>query len=174
MVFMQIRAPVLFALALLGAMPIGPATAQTAKPIIKSMEPVKMTKDEADIRGTLAAYNAALNGGETSAVLPLYDQDGICMAPFGPSSIGQAALEATYDGFFREMKFDVHFDIAEVVVTAPDWAFVRTNSAGTTLHHSTGKTVSEANQELFVMHKGSDGHWRIARYSFSPSNPPAR
>ena len=70
------------------------------------------------------------------------------------------------------MRFDVRFDIAEVAVVAPDWAFVRTNSAGTTLHHSTGKSVSEANQELFVMRKGDDGQWRIARYSFSPTNPP--
>ena len=121
----------------------------------------------------MASYNAALNGGDTGAVLPLYDDDGICMAPFSPSSIGQTALRKAYDGFFQELKFDVRFDVDEVVVTAPDWAFARTNSAGTTLHRSTGKTVSEANQELFVMHKGDDGRWRIARYSFSPTNPPA-
>ena len=132
-----------------------------------------MAQDEAAIRATLASYNAALNGGDAGAVLPLYDQDGICMAPFSPSSIGQAALKEAYDNFFRELRFDVRFDVDEVVVTAPDWAFVRTRSAGTTLHRSTGRTVSEANQELFVMHKGDDGPWRIARYSFSPTNPPA-
>lgn len=132
-----------------------------------------MAQDESGIRSTLAAYNAALNGGETRAVLPLYEEDGICMAPFSPSSIGQSALETAYDGFFRAMTFDVTFDIIEVVVTSPEWAFVRTSSHGTTLHHSTGKTVSEANQELFVMHKGGDARWRIARYSFSPTSPPA-
>ena len=49
-----------------------------------------MALDETAIRQTLAAYNAALNGGQASAVLPLYTPDGICMAPFSPSSIGQA------------------------------------------------------------------------------------
>ena len=132
-----------------------------------------MVQDEAAIRTTLASYNAALNGGAVSAVLPLYTEDGICMAPFSPSSIGQAALRKAYEGFFREMKFDVVFDVAEVSIVAPDWAFVRTASAGTTLHRSTGSSVSEANQELFVMRKGADGQWRIARYSFSPTNPPA-
>ncbi|MGI3902233.1 MAG: YybH family protein [Janthinobacterium lividum] len=132
-----------------------------------------MAQDEAAIRTTLAAYNAALNGGAVSAVLPLYTDDGICMAPFSPSSIGQAGLRKAYEGFFREVKFDVKFDILEVSVVAPDWAYVRTASAGATLHHSTGKSVSEANQELFVMRKGTDGQWRIARYSFSPTNPPA-
>lgn len=128
---------------------------------------------EAAIRATLAAYNAALNGGRTEAVLPLYDEDGVFMAPFSASSVGQAAVRRAYDGVFAELAFDVAFTIAEVVQVAPDWAFVRTGSAGTTLHHSTGTTTSEANQELFVMHRGEDGTWRIARYSFSPTNPPA-
>jgi hypothetical protein len=30
----------------------------------------------------------------------------------------------------------------------------------------------KANQELFIFRKGEDGQWRIARYSFSPTNPP--
>jgi hypothetical protein len=33
--------------------------------------------------------------------------------------------------------------------------------------------TAEANQELFIFQKGEDGAWRIARYSFSPINPPA-
>jgi uncharacterized protein (TIGR02246 family) len=128
--------------------------------------------DEAAIRAVLASYNAALNGGQTAAVLPLYAPDGIFMAPFNPSFIGQEAVRTAYDAVFRDLKFDVRFDIAEVVQMAPTWAFVRTNSAGTTLHHSTGKTTAEANQELFILRKGDDGCWRIARYSFSPTNPP--
>ena len=60
----------------------------------------------------------------------------------------------------------------ELVQLAPDWAFVRTNSSGSTKHASTGRTTSEANQELFLMQKGDDARWRIARYSFSPTNPP--
>jgi hypothetical protein len=51
-------------------------------------------------------------------------------------------------------------------------AFVRTNSAGITDHAPSGKTLVEANQELFIFKKGDDGQWRIARYSFSPINPP--
>lgn len=129
---------------------------------------------EAAIRGTLAAYNAALNGGSTAAVLPLYTADGIFMAPFSRSSIGQAEVRQAYDHVFGELRFDVRFDVAEIVRMAPDWAFVRTNSAGTTLHHSTGRTTSEANQELFVLRRGEDGRWRIARYSFSPTSPPGQ
>jgi uncharacterized protein (TIGR02246 family) len=127
---------------------------------------------EAGIRETMRAYNAALNGGQTAAVLPLYTDDGIFMPPYSESAVGKAAVKNAYDKVFEELKFHVKFTIAELVVVAPTWAFVRTNSAGTTDHHSSGKTSAEANQELFLFARGDDGKWRIARYSFSPTNPP--
>ena len=34
------------------------------------------------------------------------------------------------------------------------------------------QATAEANQELFIFTKGEIGEWRIARYSFSPTNPP--
>jgi len=122
----------------------------------------------------LAAYNAALNGGKTPAVLPLYTDDGVFMPPYSQSAVGKDAVAKAYDKVFAELKFNVTFNIAELIVMAPTWAYVRTNSAGTTLHHSLGKTLAEANQELFIFKNGDDGKWRIARYSFSPTNPPAQ
>ncbi|WP_131113840.1 YybH family protein [Lichenihabitans psoromatis] len=127
---------------------------------------------KAGIEHTMAAYNAALNGGDTSRVLPLYTEDGVFMPPFSQSAVGKTAIKTAYDAVFAELKFHVKFAVVELEQMAPTWAFVRTNSAGTTDHHSTGKTTSEANQELFVFKKGEDGTWRIARYSFSPTNPP--
>ena len=130
--------------------------------------------DESEIRSTLDAYNAALNGGKTSAVTPLYTEDGIFMPPYSESAIGKDAVRIAYDKVFEELKFNVKFDVAELVQMAPTWAYVRTNSAGTTDHRSTGKTTAESNQELFIFRKNDDGKWRIARYSFSPTNPPAQ
>jgi uncharacterized protein (TIGR02246 family) len=130
------------------------------------------TADEAAIRNTLAVYNAALNAGKTAQVLPLYAPDGVFMAPYSESAIGQEAVQRAYDRVFAELEFQVKFTIAEVAQLSPTWAFVRTNSAGTTYHRSTHRTTAEANQELFILKKGDDGSWRIARYSFSPTNPP--
>jgi uncharacterized protein (TIGR02246 family) len=129
--------------------------------------------DEAAIRGVLASYNVALNGGSWEAVAPLYAEDGVFMAPYSQSAVSKDAVRKAYDAVFAELKFDVKFTIAELVLMAPNWAYVRTNSAGTTGHASTGKTTAEANQELFIFKKGEDGEWRIARYSFSPTNPPS-
>jgi uncharacterized protein (TIGR02246 family) len=125
--------------------------------------------DESGIRNTLAAYNAALNGGKTSAVIPLYTDDGVFMPPYSESAVGKAAVKVAYDQVFEELKFNVKFNVSELVQMAPTWAYVRTSSAGTTDHRSTGQTTSEANQELFILKKGDDGEWRIARYSFSPT-----
>jgi uncharacterized protein (TIGR02246 family) len=128
--------------------------------------------DEAAIKNVMASYNDALNGGETAAVLPLYTDDGVFMPPYSQSAVGKEAVRKAYDAVFAELKFDVKFNIAELMLMAPTWAYVRTNSAGTTGRRSTGKTTAEANQELFIFQKGNDGKWRIARYSFSPTNPP--
>jgi uncharacterized protein (TIGR02246 family) len=131
-----------------------------------------MTKDASNIRQTLSSYNTALNAGKTALVLPLYTEDGVFMSPYSSSAIGKADVAQAYDAVFAELKFHVKFSIQELVVLAPDWAYVRTSSAGTTDHHSTGHSSAEANQELFIFNRGNDGVWRIARYSFSPTNPP--
>jgi uncharacterized protein (TIGR02246 family) len=128
--------------------------------------------EEAAIRNVMASYNRALNSGSTDDALALYAEDGVFMPPHRQSEVGREEVRRAYDAVFAELKFDVKFTIAELVVMVPNWAYVRTNSAGVTGHASTGKTTVEANQELFIFKRGEDGKWRIARYSFSPTNPP--
>ena len=120
----------------------------------------------------LSRYEAALNASSTEAVLPLYAEDGVFMPPFGQSAVGEAELQQAYDAVFKTITLHVKFRIAELVQVAPRWAFARTNSAGTNRINATGAQSSEANQELFIFHKRDDGIWKIARYSFSPTNPP--
>jgi uncharacterized protein (TIGR02246 family) len=152
---------------------LAPLPSQAAKGSACAMTQATIARDEAGIRETMAAYNATLNDGKTAAVLPLYTEDGVFMPPYSQSAVGKSAVAAAYSKVFAELQFDVKFTIAELVVTAPNWAYVRTNSAGTTFHRSLGKQLAETNQELFIFKKGDDGKWRIARYSFSPTNPPA-
>ena len=130
-----------------------------------------MNPTEQAVAAVLDRYQDALNAADTAAVLPLYAEDGVFMAPFGPSSVGAAAVREAYDAVFRAIRLSVKFAVAEVVVMAPDWAFARTNSAGTVTIHATGARSTEANQELFLLRKGAEGAWKIARYSFSTTNP---
>ena len=144
-----------------------------AQPETSSSPDSATRSEEGAIRAVMASYNGALNNGSTEAALALYAEDGVFMPPYSQSAVGKEAVRKAYDKVFQELKFDVRFTIAELVVMAPGWAFVRTNCAGTTGHASTGKTTAEANQELFIFKKGGDGKWRIARYSFSSTNPPS-
>jgi len=131
-----------------------------------------MSATKEAVTALLAKYNDALNASSTDAAMLLYAEDGVFMPPYSPSAVGSEALRKAYDAVFRAITLNVKFSIAEVVEIAPDWAFARTNSAGTSLDHATGNSSAEANQELFIFMKSRDGSWKIARYSFSSTNPP--
>lgn len=131
-----------------------------------------MTRDKAALAAVMAEYNQALNASSTDDCLALYADDGVFMPPFSPSSVGKAAVRQAYERVFRTITLQVKFDIAEIVVMSPEWAWVRTNSAGTNRLNATGATSAEGNQELFIFRKGAEGKWKIERYSFSPTNPP--
>ena len=108
-----------------------------------------MNAEEKAIATVLSKYEDALNQSDTAAVMNLYAPDGV----------------------FRAITLTVKFAIAEIKQVGSDWAFARTNSAGTVKVNATGQSSPEANQELFVFQKvGND--WKIARYCFSTTNPP--
>jgi uncharacterized protein (TIGR02246 family) len=135
------------------------------------MSATAASQDDTAIRSVMSSYEAALNASNTAAVMPLYTEDGVFMAPNFQSAIGKAALRQAYDAVFKAITLKVKFTIDELVMMSPRWAFVRTNSAGTQKINATGAASSEANQELFIFKKDDDGTWRIARYSFSTINP---
>jgi uncharacterized protein (TIGR02246 family) len=124
------------------------------------------------VTALLAKYNEALNASSTAAVMPLYAEDGVFMPPYSQSAVGSAAVREAYDAVFKAITLSVKFTIAEIVELGPGWAFARTNSAGTTTDHATGQKSAEGNQELFILKKDDGGAWKIARYSFSSTNPP--
>src|SRR5580704_18629895 len=94
-----------------------------------------------------------------------------CRVTARPAS-ARRPFEMAYEDVFKAITLHVKFDVVEVVVMNPEWAFARTNSAGTQTDHATGQQSSEGNQELFIFQKKPSGAWKIARYSFSPTNPP--
>jgi uncharacterized protein (TIGR02246 family) len=130
-----------------------------------------MNPSEEAVASVLASYQDALNASNTDAVMRLYSEDGVFMPPYSQSAIGAAAVRQAYDAVFKAIKLSVKFNVAEVVEIAPNWAFARTNSAGTVTVNATGAKSAEANQELFIFKKDADGRWKIARYSFSSTNP---
>ena len=131
-----------------------------------------MNSDEKAIAAVLAKYQHALNQSSTNEVMELYASDGVFMPQNSASSVGTEAVRKAYDAVFAAITLTVKFDIAEIHQVAADWAFARTNSAGSVKVHATGDSAAEGNQELFVFQK-IGGDWKIARYCFSSTNPPA-
>ena len=130
-----------------------------------------MTANEKAAEAVLAKYQEALNASDTGRVMPLYIQDGVFMPQYSQSAVGAEAIRKAYDAVFKAIKLTVKFDVAEIVEVSPNWVFARTNSAGTTTDLATGAKSAEANQELFIFKKTVGDVWKIARYSFSSTNP---
>jgi uncharacterized protein (TIGR02246 family) len=131
-----------------------------------------MKSIENAVAAVLAHYQDALNASDTNAVMPLYAEDGVFMPQHFQSAVGAAAVRQAYVAVFKAIRLNVTFKLAEIVVMSPEWAFARTNSAGTVTVHATGATSAEGNQELFIFRKVSEGTWKIARYCFCTTNPP--
>jgi uncharacterized protein (TIGR02246 family) len=130
--------------------------------------------DATAIKAVLSSYENALNASDTNAVMLLYAEDGVFMPPYSQSAVGADAVRQGYVSVFKTISLQVKFHVAEVVLMSPEWGFARTNSSGTNTVNSTGAKSAEANQELFIFKKGPDSTWRIARYSFSSTNPPSK
>ena len=128
--------------------------------------------DHSNIERVLQTYETALNASDTDAVVALYAPDGVFMPQYSPSQVGAAAIRGTYEHVFETISLDIEFEIVEIRLIAPDWAFARTNSAGFVALNATGESAPEANQELFIFQKSENGDWQIARYIFSTTNPP--
>jgi len=139
---------------------------------LRSQQRIKtMNAEEKAIATILSKYEDALNRSDTAAVMKLYPPDGVFMPQHFPSSVGADAVRKAYDGVFRVITLTVKFAIAEIKQVGSDWAFARTNSAGTVKVNATGQSSPEANQELFVFQRVGN-EWKIARYCFSTTNPP--
>ncbi|KAK2059139.1 hypothetical protein LY76DRAFT_543383 [Colletotrichum caudatum] len=126
-----------------------------------------MSSPEVDnITAVLHSYGAALSNRNVEDAVALYTPDGVIMPPHFTAAAGTDALYVSYTRIFSSIQLDVEFDIEEVIVMSPEWAFARTTAAGTKTMLATQESEPHANQELFIMKK-ENGSWKIARYAFS-------
>lgn len=124
-----------------------------------------------DIEDVLQTYEKALNASDTDTVLNVFAPDGVFMAPNVPSTIGSDDIRTAYNGIFKTISFETELQVEEIVQVAPDWAFVRTSSSGFVNVRAIKQRIPDANHELFIFHKADGKAWKIARYSFSTTNP---
>ncbi|EXL97615.1 hypothetical protein FOIG_09940 [Fusarium odoratissimum NRRL 54006] len=122
------------------------------------------------ITSVLHAYGTALKERNVKETVALYTSDGVIMPPHFSASAGTQALTETYERIFNSIQLTITFDIDEIVLMSPEWAFARTTAEGTKTMLQTKTPEPHSNQELFILKK-EDGTWRIARYAFSTMKP---
>lgn len=126
------------------------------------------------IRGQLQRYEQALNASDIANVMTLYTADGVFMPQHSLPAVGREAVRVAYQHVFATIKLNIRFEIDEIQPLSRDWAFARTRSKGQVKMLASDQPAGpEANQELFLFHRDADGKWRVARYIFSTTNPPA-
>ena len=139
------------------------------EPISSETEPTKSVNQE--ITNLLKAYENALNSHDPKAVMALYGSDPIFIPQNAEPFIGREAVQARYQKGSQAIKVNVVFTIHEIVEMG-DLAYGRTTSTGQQEVLATHKISREANNELFIFRR-EQGQWKIHRYMFAASNPPA-
>jgi ketosteroid isomerase-like protein len=84
---------------------------------------------------------------------------------------GREAVQARYQKGSQTVKVNVVFTILEIEEVV-DLAYGRTTSAGQQEVLATHKISRETNNELSIFRR-EQGQWKIHRYMFAASNPPA-
>lgn len=131
-----------------------------------------MKEETVEITRVLKEYEKALNTGDATLALSLYGSEPIVMPQGAPAFLGRDEVQEAYHTFFTLLKFNVSFQIHELVGMGGDLAYARTTFAGRQEVLATHQESAEANNELFIFRR-EDGHWKIHRYLFATSNPPA-
>jgi ketosteroid isomerase-like protein len=121
--------------------------------------------EKSAIEKLLSLYGEALNASDVSKTVALFTKDGINMPNGAPLSKGHEQLKAAYEGLYKAFQLNVEYFTNEVIENG-DYAYVRTNSKGTTLIRASGATIPVDNKELFMLHKDS-GQWKISHYMFN-------
>ncbi len=127
------------------------------------------TSNEAAIKQTIARYFDALNHSDVDAALKLYTDDPVMLPFLQHTVVGREAVRENSESTFQHIQFRMETRIQELVEMSPEWAYVRTESAGLFTPASTRKASAATFHELFLLRKTVEGEWRIARYSFSPN-----
>jgi len=120
------------------------------------------SNEDKKISNVVYSYEKALNSNNVDSVLQQFAKDGILVLQGAPTSIGTEAMEKFYSSIFKNIDFDLKFNIEEIVQMSPEWAFVRT-----TTRSNNSTDSGEGGHEIFILKKQTDGNWKIARYAGS-------
>jgi uncharacterized protein (TIGR02246 family) len=117
------------------------------------------------VKAVIERYINAFNRADVTAIVSLFAEDAVLMAPDAPTVEGREQLTAFMNYGFSLVDIQAVINFDEVVVNG-DSAYVRTHSHVKVIDLKSGVTQPEEDRELFILRK-DDGGWQISRYMFN-------
>lgn len=125
----------------------------------------QLESDKTAIKDVVDIYSKTISRSDAEALVSLFTQDGVVMAPDAPTMTGAGQLKAFFDHAFMMIRMDAKIYVDEVAVSG-EYAFARCHSEVHMTVLETNASHPEENRELFVFRKDG-GTWKIARYMFN-------
>jgi len=135
----------------------------------------KVMSNESDVQAIQALFDKVLvlaSAGDADSLLELYTNDAIWMLPDRWQDSKKKEASSFYQEFFDWATLDrenYRIQLDEVIV-AGEWAFVRHTDQGELITKDDGKRIQQGSRHISILHRQSDGSWKIARDIFN--NPP--
>ena len=125
----------------------------------------QLESDKTAIKDVVDIYSKTISRSDAEALVSLFTQDGVVMAPDAPTMTGAGQLKAFFAHAFMMIRMDAKIYVDEVAVSG-EYAFARCHSEVHMTVLETNASHPEENRELFVFRKDG-GTWKIARYMFN-------
>ncbi len=121
--------------------------------------------DDAAIRDLARRYAAAFESEDVEAVLEVLTDDFVALSPAKPPLVGKDAVRPILAEDLAAMEIDrLRFTLEEIVVTG-SWAYAWGTSEAAFRVGSDADTTHVRGKVLWILRRGDDGVWRVARDS---------
>ncbi len=110
-----------------------------------------------------SAYAAAWTAGDAGAVANLYADDAMTFPGNQPTASGRDAILKSNEGFFTQFAPGKLELVPEETTLMGDWAFDRGSYHMMATPKAGGDALDTRGRYLVILHKQSDGTWKVAR-----------
>ncbi len=114
----------------------------------------------------------AFNAGDLDAYMACFTDDAVWMLPNQPVVTGKEVARTWYQGVFDRTAFSVTPSTEELRI-AGDWAYARRTYRGEAVRKATGELLGRGSKRISILHRQTNGNWRIARDMWNSDALPA-
>jgi uncharacterized protein (TIGR02246 family) len=127
-------------------------------------------EDLAAIRQLAEEWHAGWQASDVEALLALYAEDPVLMPENQPAVIGSDAIWSLYHSVFDECTVKGSGEIIEIEI-AGNWDFFWLNYTISASPKSGGELIEDEGKSIFIVKRGVDGSWKIARLIANSDRP---